>query len=377
MKVRSVLLAATILALPLAVKAAEPVSGVYVGAGLGFDYLNSMNGKSLVVPSRDTPGVSVTGGDWKSNGGFVGLGSIGYGLGNGLRLEVEGNFRENHVHNNNTSMGGGGDFQQYGVMVNGLYDFTTLAPWVSPYVGIGVGYIENSVQNGVLYTPYSGTPSLQGRVALNNSAKGSAAGQFILGAAFPVLTPGLAITTEFRFMGEFSQQSYGGRAYLVTASGAQSGSVYGTTLKMAAPTNESFLIGLRYAFNAAPAPMPAPAPVAAPAPAPARTYLVFFDWDKADLTARAHQIIAEAAQNSTRVQVTKIEVDGYADRTGTAQYNMVLSRKRADNVAADLVKLGVPKNIISIQAFGDTHLLVPTAQGVREPQNRRVEIILK
>jgi outer membrane protein OmpA-like peptidoglycan-associated protein len=120
-----------------------------------------------------------------------------------------------------------------------------------------------------------------------------------------------------------------------------------------------------------------PAPVAAPAPAPARTYLVFFDWDKADLSARAHQIIAEAAQNSTRVQVTKIEVDGYADRTGTAQYNMVLSRKRADNVAADLVKDGVPKNIISIQAFGDTHLLVPTAAGVREPQNRRVEIILK
>ena len=104
---------------------------------------------------------------------------------------------------------------------------------------------------------------------------------------------------------------------------------------------------------------------------------MFFDWDKADLTARARQIIAEAAQNSTHVQVTQIEVSGYADRTGTAQYNMVLSRRRADNVAAELVKDGVPKNIIAIQAFGDTHLLVPTGPGVREPQNRRVEIVLK
>ena len=56
---------------------------------------------------------------------------------------------------------------------------------------------------------------------------------------------------------------------------------------------------------------------------------------------------------------------------------MKLSRQRADNVAAELVKDGVPKNVIMIQAFGDTHLLVPTAAGVREPQNRRVEIILK
>ncbi|KAA5608707.1 OmpA family protein, partial [Rhodovastum atsumiense] len=82
-------------------------------------------------------------------------------------------------------------------------------------------------------------------------------------------------------------------------------------------------------------------------------------------------------QNSTRVQLTQIEVAGHADRTGTARYNLGLSRKRAENVAAELVRNGVPRNAIAIQAYGDSRPLVPTAAGVREPQNRRVEIVLR
>jgi len=122
---------------------------------------------------------------------------------------------------------------------------------------------------------------------------------------------------------------------------------------------------------------PAPAPMAAPAPAPARTYLVFFDWDKSDLTARARQIISEAAQASTHVATTKIQVNGNADTSGTPAYNQGLSLRRAQAVGAELVKDGVAQNIIMIQAFGDTRPLVPTGPGVREPQNRRVEIILQ
>ena len=111
--------------------------------------------------------------------------------------------------------------------------------------------------------------------------------------------------------------------------------------------------------------------------APSRTYLVFFDWDRADLTDRARQIVAEAAQASTRVQATRIEVQGNADLSGTKQYNQKLSLRRAQTVAAELVRDGVPAKEIQIQAFGDTRPLVPTAPGVREPQNRRVAIILR
>ncbi len=104
---------------------------------------------------------------------------------------------------------------------------------------------------------------------------------------------------------------------------------------------------------------------------------MFFDWDRADLTDRARQIIAQAAENSTRVQYTRIEVNGHTDTSGTPQYNQGLSVRRARAVAAELVKDGVPQQAITIQGFGETHLLVATGPNVREPQNRRVEIILR
>ena len=139
--------------------------------------------------------------------------------------------------------------------------------------------------------------------------------------------------------------------------------------------NHSLMIGLRYNFKLQPPPPPPPATY--PAQAPARSYLVFFDWDKATLTDRARQIISEAATNSTKVQYTRIEVNGYTDTSGTPKYNQGLSIRRAKAVEAELVKDGVPDSAITIQGFGDTHLLVPTGPGVREPQNRRVEIIIK
>jgi outer membrane protein OmpA-like peptidoglycan-associated protein len=77
------------------------------------------------------------------------------------------------------------------------------------------------------------------------------------------------------------------------------------------------------------------------------------------------------------VTYTRIEVNGYTDTSGTPSYNMGLSIRRARAVQAELVKDGVPQNVIAIQGFGETHLLVPTGPGVREPQNRRVEIIIR
>ena len=134
---------------------------------------------------------------------------------------------------------------------------------------------------------------------------------------------------------------------------------------------------LAAALAACSSPPPAPTPVAAPPPPPPpRSYLVFFDWNKADLSDRARQIIKEAADNSMKMHVSKIDVNGYTDTSGTPQYNQKLSIRRGQAVAAELAKDGVPQGSISVQGFGETHLLVPTGPGVREPQNRRAEIIM-
>jgi OOP family OmpA-OmpF porin len=138
-------------------------------------------------------------------------------------------------------------------------------------------------------------------------------------------------------------------------------------------------LGLRYQLfqpKALP-PTPAPAPVAAPAPAPAKSYLVFFDWDKYNLTPRAVNVIAEAASDSKTQATTTIAVNGYTDTSGTADYNQALSIRRAKAVESQLVTDGVPASEITAQGFGENDLLVPTGPGVREPQNRRVQIVLQ
>jgi outer membrane protein OmpA-like peptidoglycan-associated protein/outer membrane cobalamin receptor len=118
-----------------------------------------------------------------------------------------------------------------------------------------------------------------------------------------------------------------------------------------------------------------PPPVVAPAPIAPKSYLVFFDFNKSDLTPQAVSIVDTAAANAGPAKVTKLEVTGHTDTVGSDAYNMRLSRRRAESVAAELEKKGIPSSEIDIVAKGKRDLLVPTADGVKEPQNRRVQIV--
>ncbi len=386
MRFRTILMATATLGLPAMlglsnVASAQPVDGLYVGAGAGGNILQN----ETVQRSRG-PANFGHGSDYKFNAGPVVVGSVGYGLGNGLRFELQGAFYENKINrlaNGGATLGGGGGLRQTsaggdeykeGVFGNVLYDiplssFGLNSP-VFPYVGLGVGYLHDQINNGHLLES-SVTTGGPVQYLRNTGQNDNFAAQAIIGVSFPVYdyVPGLAFTAEYRFMDEPFDRTYKEQYY-------QRALKIGTSQRVADDFNHSFLLGVRYAFNTpTPAPVVAPAPV--PAQQPARTYLVFFDWDRADLTDRARQIVSEAAQASTRVQYTRIEVQGNADRSGTPAYNQRLSLRRAQTVAAELVRDGVPRAAIDIQAFGDTRPLVPTAPGVREPQNRRVAIILR
>lgn len=363
MKLRSALVAATMLALPVAANA-QAVKGIYVGAGAGVNIMQQESLTGVGVAGLGSLGVS--GVDFGTTVGPAAVLSLGYGFGNGLRAEIEASYRYNTLQSP-TGLGagstGGAKEQKFGGMVNVLYDFVGLSTMVQPYVGAGVGYQAVNMQNGYAANPL-------GRVIVGNSTQGAFAYQAILGAAFPIHSvPGLALTAEYRFMGLAGERSYSSRAVSST------GVIVNGSVKFNENFNHSALVGIRYNFGQAPVAPPAPA--AAPAAAPSRSYLVFFDWDKATLTDRAKGIIKEAADNSRKVQYTRIEVNGYTDTSGTKQYNQGLSVRRAQAVAAELVKNGVARNSISIQGFGDTKLLVPTGPNTREPQNRRVEIIIR
>ncbi len=117
-----------------------------------------------------------------------------------------------------------------------------------------------------------------------------------------------------------------------------------------------------------------PAPQAA-APSVPKSYLVFFDFNKSELTSQAVSIVDQAAANAGPAHVTQLTVTGHTDTVGSDAYNMRLSRRRAESVAAQLEKDGIASSEIQIVAKGKRDLLVPTADGVKEPQNRRVQIV--
>jgi outer membrane protein OmpA-like peptidoglycan-associated protein len=103
-------------------------------------------------------------------------------------------------------------------------------------------------------------------------------------------------------------------------------------------------------------------------------YMVFFDWDKYNLTPEAQQIVQAAAEAARKDVYARIVVTGHTDTSGSAEYNEGLSQRRADAVRQALVDLGLPAEQITTRALGETSPLVPTGDGVREPQNRRAEI---
>lgn len=374
MKFRNALLGSALLLVP-GIAAAQPVSGLYIAGGVGANYLQETDlgssgelSNALVAAGRSTTGELLY--HW----GWVGVVSLGWGFGNGVRAEIEGNYRTNDidkVRGFGSPSGASGSANSYGVMGNVFYDFdlaslgiNTGGFSVQPYIGAGLGYVWREF-DGVRVDVLGGqvrTDDTDGRFAY----------QAILGVGFPLhqYVPGLTLTAEYRFLGtlqhEYSSTS-GGGTFSISESKTESENY-----------NHSLMIGLRYAFNP-PAPPPPPVVAAPPAvaPTPARTYLVFFDFDRADLTDRARQIIADAARASTAVQTTRLEIAGHADRAGTPQYNQRLSERRAAAVASELERQGVPRSAMVVQAFGESRPLVQTADGVREPQNRRVEIVLR
>nr|WP_321985584.1 OmpA family protein [uncultured Lichenicoccus sp.] len=368
-----VVLTAQLLGLPLIGTAlAQPVSGFYVGLAGGANFLQDETVRlSPAFPS----------GKDRWDVGYAGIGSVGWGFGNGVRVELEGNYRNNdiqHFLGTGFPTEAGGHQDNYGGMANVLFDMDIGKSWIYPYIGVGAGYSWTHMDTQYAGTNYPYAERIGG-------TSDNLAYQAMFGVSLPVpWVVGLSMTAEYRFFSVLGPERFDGSS--IGTAGAFGPKPYGVARgneDITSDYNHSVLLGLRYEFNPAPPPPPGPPAESAPAPAPSRTYLVFFDWDRSTLSDRARQIIAEAAQASTRVQTTRLEVNGYTDNSAAQPgdrgeaYNQALSVRRATAVRSELVRDGVPEAAIDIHGYGETHPLVQTAPNTREPQNRRVEIIMQ
>ncbi|HEY9079443.1 OmpA family protein [Magnetovibrio sp.] len=293
--------------------------------------------------------------------GLAGAVALGYDYASPWRTEVELARRAvglDKVAGANAS----GDLSATSLMGNVLYDFDVSSRF-TPYLGVGVGAGRVNFDNA---SPFGASP-------IDDTDTGLAM-QAIAGASYE-LQDNLDLFADYRY---FTTRNLDMRT---VAGNSASFDVDAHTV----------MVGLRFSFGAPkapakpepvamvqPEPAPAPAPMPEPVAAPQlpRNYIVFFDWDKTDITPEAAAIIKTAAANANQMGQVRMVLTGHADRSGPAAYNVKLSKRRGDAVRARFEALGFAPGEIEVIAKGETDPLVPTDDGVREPQNRRVEIVL-
>jgi OOP family OmpA-OmpF porin len=303
------------------------------------------NAQSMFTPGAANPGFYIGGEgglNWLLNNnsytmdtGYAVGGKIGYDF-VGPRVELEGLYRNNRGSGIVQSPNGSfnyvtGQVNQISAMANVLYDFAPGAT-ITPYIGAGAGiaFVDPSLAPGC--TMCSTQFAYQGIVGIGYN-----------------LAPGWRLDLDGRYYGTTNPGQY-------------------------TNNNISVMLGLTYKFGQPETVAPPPPP---PAPAAAPSFMVFFDWDRSDLSAQAITTLRQVAAAYKERGSARVTATGHTDKSGPDAYNMALSLRRANAVKNALVTEGVPATAIAVVGRGESQPLVQTADGVREPQNRRVEIVMQ
>lgn len=107
------------------------------------------------------------------------------------------------------------------------------------------------------------------------------------------------------------------------------------------------------------------------------SYIVYFDFDRSNVNAEAQAVIDQILADVGGKGAVNISATGHADRSGSEDYNMSLSLRRADAVREALIAGGISGDAITVAGRGESEPAVPTADGVKEQANRRVEVIIQ
>jgi OmpA-OmpF porin, OOP family len=288
----------------------------YVGAG----------GAVVLLPDQnlDTPPASKLDSDL----GWGAGGAVGVRWDSGFRTELEAMRRENDFKLKPGTKSG--DVTSTSLMLNVIYDFGV--DWgVTPYLGVGAGY----GWVGYHGTAYPGGPSLEGGIY-----------QGIAGVSVPI-TDKLEGFADYRYFRSTRNAPGGHDEY----------------------DGHEAMFGIRYTFWEEPKPMaaaPAPAPMAQP-----KDYVIYFEFNKANITKAAGSVLDELKATSGG---SSVSVVGHTDTVGSAAYNQKLSEKRAKNTGTALDQRGVKVDSVSGKGFSEP--AVNTGPGVKEPLNRRAVITL-
>ena len=370
MKVATILLAGTALVAAMPAQAREGRAYIGINGGVSFD-----DQVTVDIDNNREDGALENAAIANTNLGIDADVVVGYDFGP-FRLEAEGGYKragyEGLTVVNSGILPGGltvpsgtvvqneRDLEIWSGMLNGLLEFGK-DDGFQVFGGGGVGFA-----NMRLPVEVAGVGTV-----IDDSATGFA-WQLLAGARVP-LSDSVDFGVKYRYFvaDDFNLQAANGRAIEANYSA------------------HSVLASLVFNLGgkAAPAPVaapPPPPPVTAPPPPPppppprpacnTGPYIVFFDFDRADISPEAANILNSAVTAYADCGSARVMLAGHTDTAGSARYNEGLAQRRNDAVRSYITARGVPEAQIAAQAFGESQPRVPTADGVREAQNRRVEI---
>lgn len=375
--------------------ASAQTKGFYIGAGAG----------AVLPVESDISGSGIetsTEFDATASGAFV----AGYAFTHGLRTELEAAGRQASVASVSRSASGSGDVRVWNLMANVYWDFKNETDFV-PYLGAGAGYA---------LVDYDDVRPVGGSTIGDSAGAGAVAYQGVAGIGY-TLSDRFSVFADYRYFGT-------GEAALQTRANADVDADY---------AEHRVTFGIKWSFSTDPSsagrsrppksttrvtpkpearsdmkstsnpPFTEEVPEISPSAGTAtemkpdtplkpktkiataprietelkRNYLVFFEFDKTSLNPQDMGLIEDAANTARTAGITRIRTTGHADRAGPDPYNQRLSKRRAESVRAALIQRGVAASSIMMIARGERDPIVKTANGVKEPKNRRVEIVFE
>jgi outer membrane protein OmpA-like peptidoglycan-associated protein/opacity protein-like surface antigen len=320
---------------------AHAENGWYVRADVGESVDASLDGH--ISSTSFNPDV---------DNGWVGDAGVGYSWDSGFRLEGELGYLNNKWEDDSGRLPFTGNINTWAVMGNFFYDFNRHGS-IRPYIGLGAGEARGRL----------------GEDGVGHDTDWQFAYQGMVGVGFQI-SDHATIDVGYRYF---------------RADGFNTPDAFGATHTDIDYVNQSVMVGLRYQFFNPPppppppvAPPPVPPPVVAPPPAacPEGDYVVYFEWDRSNLNQAALETIDAAVAHARDCNIAGVVVAGHTDTSGSAQYNMGLSERRASVVRDALVARGIAAGSITTNALGETDLARQTRDGVREPLNRRSTITI-
>lgn len=333
--------------------AAERFTSWYGAIEGGGNWIEQFELQEYLTPLGAPPSQAML----RTDPGWAAMVSLGYAFEEEWRLEVEGGYRDNQFDTilpaGGTTSTIDGRFRNFTLMANAVHDIVS-PQGVVLSLGAGIGAVHSRMDSTGLSTAFDGDDV-------------SLAFQGIAGLSVP-MNDWLDMSLNYRFLYV--------RAVNLVDENAAAPSLANVSLE----DLKSHTVTLGFRFGNRPGEVPMVQAAAAPPPPPApdvpRQYIVFFGFNKCNITPSADSVLSEAANAARQLGSVTVRISGHTDTVGSVASNQKLSECRASAARSNLVGKGVPAQAIRAAGYGESQLLIQTGDGVKEPQNRRVNVDL-